>query len=1004
MKTNLVLRPLLLAGLILATVVIMIAPNSAAPGGNARRQDASAVPGASSEDLAAGAATVTPSATPNPVAGDPFGSYFVFSGQQLLGGQQIAAAGATWAQFHIQWTDIEQQPGVYNWATLDARMNNAATLGLKSIVTVNGNPPWAAEVRCGPIYPEHLVTFANFLQAAVARYSVAPYHVLHWALYNEADNGDPINNMWLGGCWGASHPNHAANAGGAAYAAMLKVVYPAMKAANPNVQVLLSGLAYDWFTPKGHFDPEFVNDIMAAGGGPYFDALNFHYFHAWQKSWTTADRYNTGLPRKAQRLRQAVAAYGFVKPLIITELGHPYGAQDAEENAKLSEDVSARLVWQLNAQAMSAGIYPIIWFEAVDEPWLPYLHGLLYADLTPNLTHAAFRALTTELTGARFSTVRRDYESDVMGYDFVVGDQTKTVVWVTTQTQKEQTFPLPVAGETLRVMDKFGTSQMIVDGSAGDLDGLRNGSVRILIDADPRLVVVPFLAPTLTPTPTPTPTRAATRTPTPTVTPRASSTPPVSAKTRSYQNGSAPKASYTGATDAFVSEQQAGTNFGAITPLVISGNDPTGSNKDKWALMRWVLSPTSGIMQSASVTFNVNDHSGGQVYDLVEALANWGETSVTWNAKPAAGTTVLGTASPAKIGLVTITLNGDGIAVLQKWLNAPKKNYGFYLLKSSATDTLRLDAREAATASLRPKLTITFVPPSLSKAPWVQNLGKTTATVFWETDTFAVSTFKYRKQGLTTWTTKKATTTLVSGKWQAKVALSGLVALTTYEYQVRASADSPWTNVLNFKTLAAAPSLSDPAAAAPDGVGEAPIEISIPTGYALLMPDRLQGEAGQPIQAPVWVKPGSGDVSGLAFTLVYDPDWLVFDRTDADEDGAPDAVSFHLDGDFGVEIGVEEDDGGGGQIRIRLSDVQGDTLAEVEGPLLHVAFVAAASPGQTTRLEFGPGATLFDAAGGSHPMPALIAGEGGAPRFDSGRELPGDPSQPLTLFMPRLLN
>ncbi len=991
MKANLAMRLVLIGTLILTATAIVIAPNRAAP----RRDEGTGVPdvGAQGAGPALSGAEGYSAATPT----DPFGAYFIYSGQQMVGGQQIAAAGATWAQFHIQWADIERQPGVYNWADLDARMSSAANLGLKSIVTVNGNPTWAAEWRCGPIYPDHLVTFANFLHAAVARYSVAPYHVLHWALYNEADNGDPINNMWLGGCWGATHPNHAAGAGGAAYAAMLKAVYPAMKAANPNVQVLLSGLAYDWFTPKGHFDPDFVNDIMAAGGGPYFDAINFHYFHAWQKSWTTADRYNTGLPRKAQRLRQTVAAYGFVKPLIITELGHPTGAQDAEENAKLSEDASARLVWQLNAQAMSAGIYPIIWFEAVDELWLPYRHGLLYADLRPNLTYTAYQALTTELTGALFSTVRRDYDSDVMGYDFVVGNQTKTVVWVMTQTQKEQVFPLAAAGETLRVMDKFGTSQMIVDGSAGDLDGSRNGSVRIMIDADPRLVVVPFLAPTLTPTPTPTPTRAATRTPTPTATPRAVSTPPVSAKTRSYQNGSAPKASYTGATDAFVSEQQASTNYGAITPLVISGNDPAGSNKDKWALMRWVLSPTSGIMQSASVTLNISDHSGGQAYDLVEALAGWTETGVTWNAKPAAGSAILGTASPAKTGLLTINLNASGVAVLQKWVSAPAQNYGFYLLKSSATDTLRLDAREAATASLRPKLTITFVPPSLSKAPWVQNLAKTTATVLWETDTFAVSAFKYRKQGATTWTTKKATTTLVSSKWQAKAALTGLSASTTYEYQVRASADSPWTSILSFKTLAAAPSFSGPAAASPDEVGKAPIGIAVPTGYALSMPGRLPGVAGQPIQAPVWIRPGSGDVSGLAFTLVYDPGWLIFDPTDADEDGVPDSVSIHLAGDFGVEIAAEGNSSAGGQIKVRLFDLSRDALAELKGPLLDVGFLAGpgfagsasalapprrrtavvvdGDPNPVTVLEFAPDPTLFDAVGDGHAMAAIIGGQ-----------------------------
>ncbi len=648
----------------------------------------------------AGGATFTPTPTRTPTpppltANSSFGAYFVFAGDQPVGGPQLAAGGAKWAQIHIQWDEIERQPGQYDWSRLDARLTNVVNLGYRVTITVNGNPSWAAPLRCGPLYPEHRASMANFLRAAVARYSVAPYYVLHWSLYNEADNGDPVNYPWLGGCWGATHPNHAAGAGGAAYAAMLKVVYPAMKAANPQVQVLLTGLAFDWFTPIGLFDRNFLNDILAAGGGPYFDMINFHYFEGWKGSWKTLDRYNNGVVRKAEVLRQTPAAYGVSKPLIITELGHPTDADDPTEDAKLSENLTARLVWELFVQSMSTGIHPIIWLQAVDEPWLPYAHGLLRDDLTPKLSYTAFQALTTHLTGAQFSTVRRDYPSDVMGYDFFVNNQTKTVVWVTTETQKQHAFPLPAAGGALNVVDKFGGVQYIVDGGAGDLDGTRNASVRITIDADPRLISVSSIMPTSTPTPTVTVTATVTRTPTP----NTSGTLVV-----------APLA------DTYLSSWNPDTNYGSSTIAALRpGVMP--------ALFRFDLSalPANAAITQAELSVYTAGRSNEntltaaayrllRAWEEMQATANIAKTGQPWSAPLANGasdreSTALSSASLAAMGWTTF----DVTAAARGWQSNPAANFGL-LLAATSTNAVQysLASREASPADQRPKLTIRF--------------------------------------------------------------------------------------------------------------------------------------------------------------------------------------------------------------------------------------------------------------------------------------------------------
>ena len=859
-------------------------------------------------------AAVVPAATPT----DPFGIYF-YPDLQPLGAPQMVAAGARWAHTHIHWREVEYQRGRYDWSRLDIQLGNLAAHGFQIIVTVNGNPEWAAATVCGPIDAEDVPAFAAFLAAAVARYSVPPYNVRHWALYNEADNGDPVNFPWLGGCWGMRHRNHAAGAGGAAYAAMLRQVYPAMKAANPQVQVWIGGLAHDWFTDNsqnpGIFDRDFLDQILAAGGGPYFDAINFHYFHAWEGAWSTSDRYNRGIVRKAGSLRERAARYGVSKPLVVTELGHPTGADDPGQNAGLSDEITARVVWQLHAQGMAANLTPLIWLEAVDEPPLAYDYGLLRSDLTPKQSYTAYKAMTRELAGARFRRVRRDYPSNVWGYDFLVGGTVKTLVWATGSTAIA--FPVGTSGGTLRVVDTLGDEQFISDGGSGDKDG-RNGFVSLEIDVNPLLVMVVGVSPTATPTPTATPS------PTPVL------------QTKAFQNGVAPNSKYAGARDAYVSEQQPTVNFGTVTPLWVSGSDPLGSNKDKWALLHWNLAPTTGIVRAASLTLTITDPSGSQTYELYEVLGSWDEKKVTWNNRPARGSTVLGTVTASAIGALTVDLNGEGVNVIQKWLQAPKKNYGFYLLHTTNTDTLGLESREKTPALLRPRLTIVYQVPVFTREPWVQDVTATGATILWETDTYARGNLKYRLQGTGSWTTKTVTTVLVNGRWQARAVLTGLQPAKTYEFQVRPSVDSPWTAVRTLQTLAGTQS--------GEGAGSSWTAADRPltAAWALSIPALPEATAGDEVVVPVvlrrTVEGVEGGLRAMRFVLVYDPAFLAFDPTDADEDGIPDAIRFAPSDDFTVQVGYEE-----GRLTIAWLEAALGADGERDTPLLWLDFVAKAA-------------------------------------------------------------
>jgi hypothetical protein len=438
---------------------------------------------------------------------DPFGAFFIGSPEgALLGGQQVADAGARWAHIAMYWRDVEPTPGEYDWSQMDAQLGDAAALGYQVIVFVSANPFWAADTGCGPIREEQLPAFAAFLTAAVNRYSVAPYNVLHWQIYNEPDNADATNFAWLGGCWGKRHPNQAQGAGGAAYAHMMTHAYPAIKAGNPNAQVLLGALAYDnWYepnqNPNGPFDPLFLDEFLLAGGGDNFDIISYHYYPAWAWMWNTGDRYTSNIFGKANYLQTQVQFYtGKIKPVVCTEVSMPTNSAksrqltaDALQPAAVwknrgltsSEEEVARYVIQAFVRGMSFGQPYIIWLEAVDEPRLGVDYGLLRTDLSPKPSYHAFHTLTTELSGADFVEARRDFPENLEGYDFIQDGRSKSVLWNLGTDMSSVSLELSGFGGVLRVVDKSGGETLVADGSAEDKDGQVNGRVTISVDASP---------------------------------------------------------------------------------------------------------------------------------------------------------------------------------------------------------------------------------------------------------------------------------------------------------------------------------------------------------------------------------------------------------------------------------------------------------------------------------------------------------------------------------------
>jgi hypothetical protein len=174
---------------------------------------------------------------------------------------------------------------------------------------------------------------------------------------------------------------------------------------------------------------------------------------------------------------------------------------------------------------------------------------------------------------------------------------------------------------------------------------------------------------------------------------------------------------YTGMRGTKMKSGTPSTNYGSNTKLEIDGSP------DESSLLYWDLAsiPPGSAIQSVDMTVNVTNGSSHS-YELYESLRPWVEGEATWNEYALGqswqvagadgsgdrGSTVLGTIT-GPVGVTTVSLNSDGVAVVQSWVDNPSFNNGFVCLDYvGASDGLDFPSRETGTVSNRPMLTVTY--------------------------------------------------------------------------------------------------------------------------------------------------------------------------------------------------------------------------------------------------------------------------------------------------------
>jgi len=181
--------------------------------------------------------------------------------------RQVQAAGFTWVRQRFPWSEIEPQPGQFDWARWDGLVDAAERRSLNIIALLDTCPAWARsptdrENRLAP--PQYATTYGLFVRAFAERYSgrIAAFQV--WDQPNIAPY------------WGAG------NADPSAYTRLLRIASAEIRRADASAIVLSAALAPNTEAGGRNLsDVLFLRGMYLSGGKGWFDALGAKAYGFW---------------------------------------------------------------------------------------------------------------------------------------------------------------------------------------------------------------------------------------------------------------------------------------------------------------------------------------------------------------------------------------------------------------------------------------------------------------------------------------------------------------------------------------------------------------------------------------------------------------------------------------------------------------------------------------------------------------------------------------------------
>jgi hypothetical protein len=293
------------------------------------------------------------------------------------------SAGSKWLRVDVNWAQIQAAgPSTYNWTALDAVVTQARARGMKVLGGILYTPSWARPAGTPASWAPDPAAYARFAATAVAH--LGRLGVRTFEIWNEPNTA----NFW------APRPDPAA------YTALLRAAYVAIKQANPAATVLTGGTAPAPNSASTISPVSFLSAVYAHGGRGFFDAVG-HHPYCWpaypgaRTAWSAwYQMYGTH-----PSLRSVMIAHGDrAKRIWATEFGAPTGGPAGTYVSPVAQAHMVTRAYRLFAAYKWAG--PLFFYQGRDAgqtaTTIENFFGFLHHNFTPKPSFTAYaRAAAT---------------------------------------------------------------------------------------------------------------------------------------------------------------------------------------------------------------------------------------------------------------------------------------------------------------------------------------------------------------------------------------------------------------------------------------------------------------------------------------------------------------------------------------------------------------------------------------------------------------------------------
>ncbi len=226
-----------------------------------------------------------------------------------------------------------------------------------------------------------------------------------------------------------------------------KAFYEAVKKANPDAQVVQTGIACsswpgEWGTK--YTGPQFQAELLKLGSDQYTDVYNFH-FYPWQ--WRTEDIVG--------QFMATYKRYGVKKPVWVTENGNVMDLTNFPQ-----QKVGAEYLVKSAVTCLALGVDKYFWFIAFDHPvfnWALIDEGAR----RPKAALVAYATLARFLGDAEFVDRPSGGISSPQAFRFRSGSGEVIVLWNENPEAQIDLAKLKLAPGVVTVVDMMGRSKSI---------------------------------------------------------------------------------------------------------------------------------------------------------------------------------------------------------------------------------------------------------------------------------------------------------------------------------------------------------------------------------------------------------------------------------------------------------------------------------------------------------------------------------------------------------------